>query len=234
MSDTTGSPARDTFSADAAAVRRLLRRASLASLATIDRSTGHPLASLVQLATLPDARPCFLISELAQHTRNLEADPRSSILVDDRMATPGLAAGRATLVGRAMRLEGAEAALARERFVARHPDAESYAAFADFSPWCLGIDRAHLVAGFGRIREVEGTNVVLADISDSGAAKILSQLQNALATELGQRGAKLIGWDCEGLDILGPNGPIRIEFGKPIPLEASVLDSALSALQQLV
>src|SRR5262245_49596702 len=115
----------------AVAARHILRTALKGSLATLDHQTGHPYASLVLTATEPDGSPILLISRLARHTRNLEADARASLLLD---ATNGLgdplAGGRLTLVGNARPTPDA-AALAR--FLARHPSAEGYAQFADFS-----------------------------------------------------------------------------------------------------
>ena len=82
------------------AARRLVRTALKASLATLDRETGHPYASLVLVATEPDGSPILLISRLAQHTRNLEADARAAILFDgtDGLGDP-LTGGRVTVSG---------------------------------------------------------------------------------------------------------------------------------------
>ena len=77
---TSGQPASPTEPAPAS--RRLIRTALKASLATLDRATGHPYASLILVATEPDGAPVFLISRLALHTRNLEKDPRASLLID--------------------------------------------------------------------------------------------------------------------------------------------------------
>ena len=66
----------------ASAARHLMRTALKGSLATLDRDTGHPYASLVLVATEPDGAPIFLISKLALHTKNLQKDPRASVLLD--------------------------------------------------------------------------------------------------------------------------------------------------------
>ena len=103
----------------AAAPRRLVRTALKGSLATLDRETGHPYASLVLVATEPDGAPTFLISRLALHTRNLEKDPRASLLIDGTggLGDP-LGGGRLTLIGTAQR---SATETARRRFLARHP-----------------------------------------------------------------------------------------------------------------
>ena len=119
------------------AARRLMRTALKGSLATLNRETGHPYASLILLATEPNGAPIFLISRLALHTRNLEKDPRASVLIDGTggLGDP-LTGGRLTLSGQA-RPDASPAAL--RRFLARHPSAEGYAGFADFSIYALEV-----------------------------------------------------------------------------------------------
>ena len=133
----------------AGSARGLLRRALKGSLATIDRGGGYPYASLITLATDASGAPIFLISNLARHTANLMADARASVLVDETgaLADP-LQGARMTLYGRAE--PSAEEGLKR-RFLARHPEAELYAGFPDFSFWRLKVEGAHYIGGFGRI-----------------------------------------------------------------------------------
>ena len=143
----SGQPAAATEPAPAS--RRLIRTALKASLATLDRVTGHPYASLILVATEPDGAPVFLISRLALHTRNLEKDPRASLLIDGTgdLGDP-LTGGRLTLMGAA---RPSDSPTARRRFLARHPSAEGYAGFADFSIYALEVASGHYIGGFGRI-----------------------------------------------------------------------------------
>src|ERR1043166_6208788 len=141
-----GQPAKPAEPAPAA--RRLIRTALKASLATLDRDTGHPYASLILVATEPDGTPVFLISRLALHTRNLEKDPRASLLIDGTggLGDP-LTGGRLTLMGEA---RPSDSPTARRRFLARHPSAEGYAGFADFSIYALVVASGHYIGGVGR------------------------------------------------------------------------------------
>ncbi len=148
--------------ADVALARRMLAEAREATLATAFAGArpderGWPYASLVLLATDARGMPLLLLSDLAEHTRNLRDDPRVSLLIDatqghaDRLAEP-----RLTLLGRAAVIaDDADRADARTRFLARHPPAATYAGFGDFRFYRVTPDRAHLVAGFGRIRWIE-------------------------------------------------------------------------------
>ena len=128
--------------------RALLRGARQATLATAAHD-GWPFASLVLIAHGPDGAPLLLLSDLAEHSRNIAADDRVSLLID---GTGGfddpLSGPRLTVLGRALRSAEPDH---RRRFLARHPGAAQYADFADFAVYRMAIDSAHLVAGFGSI-----------------------------------------------------------------------------------
>lgn len=126
--------------------RELLRTASKASLATV-AADGSPYVSLVLVAE-DRGTPFFLLSDLAEHTKNAKGDPRASLLVEPNASADPLASARATFVGKLVRTADDER---RARFVERHPSAATYAGFRDFAVYELSITRVHLVAGFGRI-----------------------------------------------------------------------------------
>jgi heme iron utilization protein len=151
---TEASPLRSA----AADVAALMSGAATAALGTLDAATGFPYVSFVTVALDTDGSPLLLISKLARHTRNLEADPRASLLFTGGAAAAGdpLASARVTVLGH---LAPASSATARARFLARHRDAEMYASFTDFRFFALSIDTAHLIGGFGRIVEVAGADV---------------------------------------------------------------------------
>lgn len=146
--------------------RRLLRTIRAGALATT--APEGPFASLVSVATLPDGSPLMVLSRLAAHTRHLEADPRCSILLADAGKGDPLAHPRLTLVGRAAPAEPSERGAWRARFLARHPKAELYVDFADFSFWRLAIDTAHLNGGFARAASLAAADI-LTVTTDAGA-----------------------------------------------------------------
>lgn len=123
-----------------------------AALATLD-SEGWPFVSLVLVATDTDGLPLLLLSDLAEHTKNIAADSRASLLFDGTlgMADP-LAGPRLTLMGR---IEAAPQADALARYLARHPGAAAWARLRDFRLYRLVPTRGHLVAGFGRIAWID-------------------------------------------------------------------------------
>ena len=133
----------------AALARKLLRRAGKGALATLMAGSGDPYCSLVNMASAPDGAPILLISKLAVHTRNILADPRVSLMLDERAQGDPLEGARIMLAGRRAGRRG-RCAMLRRRYLAAHPSAEIFADFKDF----VLQDRpaaAHLVAGFGRI-----------------------------------------------------------------------------------
>jgi heme oxygenase (biliverdin-IX-beta and delta-forming) len=137
-----------------------VRRALKASLATIAAGSGYPYASLIIVATDASGAPIFLISGLAQHTRNLAQDPRASILFDGTGAAGDpLQGARVTLLGRAERVQD-EAV--KRRFLTRHPEAAFYADFPDFAFWRLKVEGAHYIGGFGRIVDLAPAELLVA------------------------------------------------------------------------
>jgi putative heme iron utilization protein len=130
-----------------AKARALLREAGRATLATL--LDGAPYASLVLVAEDEDGSPILLLSDLAEHAKNLKRDKRASLLIDGTAGLADALAGpRVTLLGS---MERSSEARLKARFLARHPNAATYAGFGDFACYRMKVARAHLVEGFGRI-----------------------------------------------------------------------------------
>jgi putative heme iron utilization protein len=141
---------------DAAEARALLEAARHGALATLEAG-GAPFVSLVAVATDAAGAPLMLLSSLARHSRNIAADPRAALLIAPAGTGDPMAAARLTVSGEMTRCDVAEA---RERFLARQPEARRYADFSDFTLWRLMPREAHLVAGFGRIRALPAAALV--------------------------------------------------------------------------
>lgn len=227
--------------------RQLLRRCTLAALATAERDpAGWPYASLAQVAVAHDGAPLLLLSDLADHTKNFARDDRVSLLFDDAhgLANP-LTGARVTVQGRVEKLDGTDAAEGlRERYLARHPEAADYAAFADFNFYRVVPERLHLVAGFGKIHWLAAGDVLL-DPSRTGTLAeeergILDHMNadHADAVDLyaeaavagAPSGWRMTGIDPEGLDLQRQGVHARLDF------DAAVTDgtSARQALVRLV
>src|SRR5882672_5665057 len=112
-----------TYAERARTLAYLGRTGALATLSR--RHPGHPFGSVMPYALDESGRPLLLISAMAMHTQNLEADPRTSLLVTQANLSPGvkessdpLAASRLTLMGEARRLDGSGVAPARQAYLA--------------------------------------------------------------------------------------------------------------------
>jgi len=213
----------------AATTRALIRSADRATLATADRGAeAWPYASLVLAACDHDAAPLLLISDLAEHSQNIAADPRLSLLFDGTAGLDDPLTGpRASVLGRAERCDD-EALLGR--FVARHPAAAGYAEFADFRLYRVRIERAHLVAGFGAIDWIDGSDIVY-DVTD---ATDLAEAENGIIVHMNDdRGDaledyahnllnlsdgpwRMIGIDPEGIDLRCRGEVGRVAFEAPV------------------
>jgi putative heme iron utilization protein len=135
--------------------RTLVSTVKTATLCTVARKPeGHPYGSFVTYAT-DGPTPVFLISHLAEHTRNLIGDERCSLLVAEPGEGNPLARGRVTLVGRCEQLTGTEAESARSAYLKAHPSAEFYIDFRDFSLWGLRVESARYIGGFGNMSWVD-------------------------------------------------------------------------------
>ena len=205
----------DAFDA-ARTARKLLREGRNGALATLMAGSGDPYCSLVNVATAMDGAPLLLLSRLALHTRNVLADPRISLMLDERKEGDPLEGARVMLMGKAA---ATGEAAARNAYLRRHPDAEMFAGFADFAIYRMTIERAHLVAGFGRIADL-GAAEVLTDISDAAAlaeaeTDAIAHMNAEHAEACRLYAVKLLGapdgdWRCVGID---PEG-IELQRGR--------------------
>ena len=212
--------------------KNLLRTVRAGALATIDRNTGHPFASLVNVATDSDGSPLILPSRLSSHTANLEVDSRASVLLATVGKGDPLAHPRLTVFGRFVQIahNATEEGAMRRRFLARHPKAELYVGFADFAVWRLAMESAHLVAGFGRASHLTATDITT-DVSDArdlldAEVRAVAHLNNDHADAVELCATKLLGaeqapWqvtglDPDGLDLACGDAVLRLAFPQRI------------------
>lgn len=227
----------------------LLRTARAGSLATLDRNTGHPFASLVNVATDVDGSPLILVSRLSTHTANLEKDGRASLLLASTGKGDPLAHPRLTIVGAFVPVPrgAAEEPRVRRRFLARHPKSALYAGFGDFSFWRLAAVSAHLNGGFARAADLKAADVIL-DLGDAGslveaeegavahmnddhAEAVRLYATRLLGAEEGKW--RLTGLDPEGLDLALGDATLRLPFPQrvtdPQALRQAVVNLAAKA-----
>jgi putative heme iron utilization protein len=187
------------------AAKKLLREARSGALATLLPGSGDPYCSLVNVATAIDGAPLFLLSSLALHTKNILADPRVSLMLDERKEGDPLEGARVMLMGTCAKVDSSAAG----PYLRRHPDAEMFAGFGDFAFYHMEISRTHLVAGFGRIVDVRPQDL-LVDVSDAQAlidseTDAIAHMNADHADACRLYATKLLGhsdgdWRCVGID----------------------------------
>ncbi len=198
------------------AAKRLMREARSGALATLMTGSGDPYCSLVNVATATDGAPLLLISRLALHTKNILADARVSLMLDERKPGDPLEGARVMLMGRAAKTESADA---RRRYLARQPEAAVFADFGDFAFYEVTLKGVHLVAGFGRIVDLKPADVLVdvagADALIAAEPEVLAHMNADHADTCRLYATKLLGapdgdWRCVGCD---PEG-LELQFGR--------------------
>jgi putative heme iron utilization protein len=204
----------------------LLRRSRQGALATLMVGSGDPYCSLVNVASHFDGSPILLISRLALHTKNIFADARVSLMLDERAEGDPLEGARIMLAGRAEEVSPDDSAVVRQRYLNAHPSAEAFVDFKDFSFFRIRPTGAHLVAGFGRIIDLKPEQF-LTDVS--GAEDLLQAEPSAVAhmnedhreamdlyatRVLGADSAdwRCTGCDPDGIDMQAGSKTLRLDF----------------------
>jgi len=198
------------------AAKKVVREGRSGALATIMTRSGDPYCSLVNVATGADGAPLLLMSSMALHTKNILADPRASLMLDERKDGDPLQGARIMLMGT---LAATNDAAARTAYLRRHPEAEMYAGFADFSFYRMALKGAHLVAGFGRIVDLVTADIVT-NLTDAepllaAEAEAIDHMNADHAETCRLYATKLLGapdgdWRCVGID---PEG-IELQQGR--------------------
>jgi putative heme iron utilization protein len=226
------------MSAPGTEARRLARGQSNAVLSTLSlRLEGYPFASVAPYVLDHAGRPVILISDLAEHTRNLQADPRCSLIVQP-FSTDMQATGRVTIVGRAERLPDKDAL--GPRYLRRHPQAEGYFAMHDFAFWRIEPVRIRYIGGFGKIHWVEpeayllpegplaGQEAgILAHMNADHAHNLVAYCRHVHGVEV--EAAEMIGIDPDGFDVRTQQGILRFDFPAPVD-DAAAARTALVEL----
>lgn len=225
------------------AAKKLLREGRSGAFATLVPGSGDPYCSLVNVATAVDGAPHFLLSKLALHTKNILADGRVSLMLDERKDGDPLEGARVMLMGTCSQCSKKSDSSAASAYLRRHPEAEAFVNFGDFAFYRMEIARAHLVAGFGRIVDL-GRQEILTDISDAQAlieseADAITHMNADHANACRLYATRLLGapdgkWHCVGID---PEG-LELQQGRmalrlPFPRRVTAPGPLRAVLKQL-
>ena len=204
---------------EARAVFRATGQAALGTLSA--RYRGAPFVSHVLFVLDAQACPVLLLSDLAEHTRNIGADARVSLMAHGVHADPQQIP-RVTLQGELQRIERSEALAAR--YLRYHPDAGASLALGDFHFYRMHPSHIRLIGGFARAAWLDAAAWPIADFDEAGLNAAREQLGDRIAPE------RLLGLDPEGLDLMTPAGRVRLAFDAAAKSLATGIASARRAL----
>jgi len=227
--------------------RTLVAHISTGTLCTLAHEpAGYPYGSFVTVA-FDAGDPVFLISGLAEHTRNLERDSRASLLVAEGGAVDPLANGRVTLLGPCRRVDG-NGGSARQAFLAAHPNASYYADFRDFGFWKLEVNSIRYIGGYGRMSWIgkddwqaadpdplfaSAAGIVAHMNADHADAMVLYCKAFSKATDI--TSAKMTAVDRYGFEMsaITPEGPrpVRLAFASPVSSPEDVRAAMVSMVK---
>ena len=212
--------------------RTLVAQITTGTLCTLAAEPeGYPYGSFVTIG-FDNGNPVFLVSTLAEHTRNLQRDPRASLLVAEGGSEDPLANGRVTLLGPCTQVDG-DGGSARAAFLATHPNAAYYVDFGDFAFWKLAVESIRYIGGYGRMSWVDAADWhaaepdplaataggVIAHMNDDHAdAMVLYCKAFSKATDINaasMTGVDRYGFEMSAVTADGPQ-PVRLAFPAPV------------------
>jgi hypothetical protein len=235
---------------DAERSRTLMATKAFGSLATMSTECpGFPFGSLVGYAVDESGRPLLCLSSLAEHSRNMLADPRASLLVSEHEGgTNLLALARVTLVGEMIRIDTDERQACLDRYLAAHP-AAFYASFHDFSVYRLQVANVRYVGGFGRMSWVSAQQYLEAEPDPllDAAERIIGHMNDDHAdalldycrvfARLEPVSALMTGVDRYGMDVLAAlpgddKRAVRINFTERADTTETVRKQTVALLRE--
>ena len=209
---------------DYAEARRLLRRSRSGALGSVSLAMpGFPFVSLLPYVLDEACRPLFLLSGLAEHTKNLLADPRASLLVAEGQGGL-LEQARLTLLGKVERVE--LDVPGRLRFLRYSPESEKFLALGDFSFFRMAPLKARFIGGFGRMGWMDAIPLphVLVPREEAALLEILARRAPA--------GVRVEGVDAEGLDIVVAGISRRIDLMPTHTGPDALLEAAVDGMER--
>jgi putative heme iron utilization protein len=185
---------------------------------------GYPFGSVTPYCVDRDCQPVVYISGIAQHTRNIIANPKVSltIVAPNNDSDDVQARGRLTLLADARPVDPTDTAI-RDRYLRYFPSAVQYEGTHDFSFYRLGLVRARFIGGFGQIfwltpEELGLKNPFSAQEESSIVRHMNKDHAATLATMAGSNTGlvTMTGIDAEGFDAIQSGKKRRFTFDRPV------------------
>ena len=236
--------ATPTHSEEARTLAEKMGTATLCTLST--NPEGYPYGSFVTYI-IHDGDPIFLISVLAEHTKNLQQSSKSSLLIAESGLGNPLDLGRVTLVGKCHLIEQNDYQVVKDSFLLKHEGAKHYVDYKDFSFYRLKVQSIRYIGGFGRMSWIElgdwykseadpistASKDIIEHMNDDHKDAMITMCR-ALSLATDTSDAKMTGVDRYGFEMSastekGPR-PIRLAFSE----EASTSDEVRKEIVKMV
>jgi len=202
--------------------RQLLRAHRYGALSTLSQKfDGHPFGSICPYLVDHDGSLLILISDLAEHTKNIKADSRVSLITHSQDDPHIQAQGRVTVVGTARHV--AERELTGKRYLRYFPEAATWIALQDFQFYRITPQTIRYIGGFGKIHWVSLENYALPpypliEAEDEVIAHMNSDHSESLQRycahfhQLDAQQVEMLGIDCDGFDVNADGTILRFNF----------------------
>jgi putative heme iron utilization protein len=219
--------------------RKLLKHQSTAVLSTHSVEVeGYPFGSIAPYVLNYDGEPIMLISEIAQHTRNIKHNNRVSLTIFDQCVDDPQAGSRLTWIGNVESVDPQDTEISR-RYLRYFPSAESYFETHDFSLYCIRLRRARYIGGFGEIYWIEPEAMLLRNPFCESERSIVEHMNQdhqealfhycSLLKVASVDAVRMTGIDSEGFDMLADKRKLRLDFATAI----TTVEAARAALVKL-
>lgn len=230
--------------------RQFLRTTRSGILSThSSKFEGYPFGSVAPFVLDHTCQPIVLISNIAEHTKNIQANPKVSLLVfagnDDLQAN-----ARLTLLGEAIKINKTDKVNLRARYLRYLPQAASYFDMHDFAFYRIQIRQSRYIGGFGKMGWFSGEGLteqlnkdtplasqesaIIEHMNTDHAKSLMSYCQHFHGLKASQ--AEMIGIDCDGFDLSAKindaNTVLRFNFDAPI-YDAQSARAALVTMSKL-
>ncbi len=219
----------DTSLPPAAEARALLLKCYDGVLSTLSVSVaGYPFGSVVPFCLDRAGNPIILIADIAQHTKNVKADPKVSLILFDRTSHDLQANGRLTLLADAMLVDTTDTDTS-ERYYRYFPDSRDYDRTHGFQFWRLHPRRLRFIGGFGAIHWFEPSDVLTGNpftaeeetgMAEHMNADHIDAMRRYCVPHLAVTGAvpspSFAGCDRDGFHLVVGQQVIRIPFQSPV------------------
>ena len=187
--------------------------------------SGYPFGSLVQYCFDNNGEILLLLSQIAQHTKNIQRDNKSSLTIIENNTNDIQNAARATILGNVTKCNDTDDAY--NIYYKLFPNSQNYHQTHDFNLYRLSIERVRYIGGFGDIHWISRDNFIQKQIFsdteiDGAIVHMNNDHQMAIKHYLMQLGivsnttSNITHFDQEGMWIQIENQNHYISFDYPV------------------